>query len=242
MSAERPERNNDRGELILSAAAVIATEAYIWLLAGRARWTIVVPIALIALLWRRQSQTLDSLGLGFPAFVRSLRLWRVLWIVSALLFLLIGRHALFSVHVLLRGCVYFVWCVVQQLAFQSVVYSVFRKDLGRWAAALVAGLVFALLHSPNPVLMAGTLVWGFASGLLFDNCRSVVGLALLQVMFSSLLLWLAPYELHHGLRVGPSYYRWAAPAPAPQSRENSASRAFGRRRPAGGRLRIENPW
>ncbi len=218
MPAEPVERKQDRSQLVLSAAIVIATEGYIWLLATKARWSVVFPIALIGLLWYRQSQTISSLGLSSSAFVRSLRQWRVLWIVTALLSMFLGLGTLFRRDVLLRGCVYLVWCLLQQLAFQSVVYSVLRKHLARrLAAALVAGLVFALLHAPNPVLMAGTLIWGAASSLLFENCRSVLGLALLQVMFSSMLLWLVPYEVHHGLRVGPSYYQWTPPASGAQT-------------------------
>jgi hypothetical protein len=220
--------SSNRSELALSAAIVLATEAYIWLLASEARWTVVFPVALIALLWYRQSQTNRSLGLGFSDFVRSLRQWWVLWIVTAALFLFLGWDKLLRLDVVLRGCVYMIWCTIQQLAFQSVVYSVLRRFLPRnWVAALVAGMVFALLHAPNPVLMAGTLVWGAASSLLFENCRSVLALALLQVMFSSMLLWLVPYEVHHGLRVGPSYYRWTPPASGAQRPEKFRARALG---------------
>ncbi len=225
MPAQLVERGKDRSELVLATAVVIATEAYIWLLASKAAWSVVFPIALIVLLWCRQSQNLGSLGLRWSALVLSLRRWRALWIVTLVLFLFLGWHTLFRFSVLLRGCVYFAWCILQQLAFQSVVYSVLRKHLqSRVAAALVAGLVFALLHAPNPVLMAGTLVWGVVSCLLFESCRSVLGLALLQVMFSSMLLWLVPHEAHHGLRVGPSYYRWAAPGSGARSFEKPSLR------------------
>jgi len=197
----------------------MATAASIWLLAVGARWTVIFPILLTVLLWRRQSQTLESLGLRFSAFVLSLRQWYILWIATALLFVFLGWHILFNIRVLLRGCVYFVWCLLQQVAFQSAVYSVLRKHLRQnWAAALLAGLVFALLHAPNPVLMLATFAWGFASSVLFESCRSVLGLALLQVMLSSMLLWVVPYRLHHGLRVGPSYYRPVASQPASRSR------------------------
>ena len=232
VSAQPAQRCRDRGELFLSGAIVLATAAYIWLLATKARWTIIFPIALIALLWYRQSRTISSLGLRLSAFVLSLRQWRVLWIVTAVLFLLASWRALFNAHTLLRGCVYFVWCVLQQLAFQSVVYSVLRKHLsGRWAAGILAGLVFALLHAPNPVLMAGTLGWGVASSLLFENCRSVLGLALLQVMYSSMLVWLVPNEVHHGLHVGPSYYRWSAPASGARSMDKPSPKALGKTAP-----------
>jgi hypothetical protein len=178
------------GDLLLSILIFVTTEAYIWLLAIKARWTVVIPVALVLLLWRRQSQTPASLGLRFSS-----------------LFLFLGRHILFNTSILLRGCLYFIWCALQQLLYQSVIWAVVRKRLAsRWAAAIVSGLVFALLHIPNPVLVVGTLVWGVFSSLLFENCRSIFGLALLQVMISSMLMWVTPYHLHHGFRTGPSYY------------------------------------
>ena len=200
-------RNTNRSELAISAAIAVTTAAYIWLPARIAPWTVVFPIALVVLLWRKQSQTLDSLGLRFSSFILSLRRWRVLWILTATLFVLLGWRLLFNLNILARGSLYFAWCVVQQLVYQSVVYGVLRKTLQRrWVAALISGLVFALFHVPNPVLMVGTLFWGVLACILFENCRTVLGLALLQVMLSSMLMWLTPLQLHHRFRVGPSYY------------------------------------
>jgi len=201
-------RNSRQSELFLSAAIFAATEIYIWLAAAGARWTIVFPIALLLLLWRKQSQSAASLGLRFTTFVQSFRQWYALWIPSVALFLFLGRHILFHRNVVVRGCVYFVWCALQQALYQSVIWGVVRKSVNRrWPAAILAGLLFALLHAPNPVLMLGTLLWGIASSLLFENCRTVIGLALLQVMFSSMLLWETSYPLNRGFRTGPAYYR-----------------------------------
>jgi membrane protease YdiL (CAAX protease family) len=204
----------DKSELAQSAVIAITTAAYIWLAASKAPWAVVFPIALVLLLWRKQQQTLDSLGLRFSAFILSLSRWRVLWILAVALFLTLGWHLLFNLNILARGGIYFAWCFVQQLIYQSVVYSVLRKTMKPWAAALISGIVFALLHIPNPVLILGTLLWGVVSCLLFENCRTVLGLALLQVMFSSTLMWLTPVELHHRFRIGPSYYL-LHPVPSP---------------------------
>lgn len=199
-------RNPDKGELVLAAAIVLITEAYMWLVAASAPWTVAIPIALTLVLWFRQKQTLDSLGLGFANFVLSFRRWAVLWILIAVLFLFAGRHILFHFKILTRGVIYFIWCALQQLLYQSIVCAVLRKSVTpRWAAALVSGVIFALLHTPNPVLVPGTFVWGVASFFLFEICPSVYGLALLQVMLSSTLMWWTPIQMHHGFRVGPAY-------------------------------------
>jgi Type II CAAX prenyl endopeptidase Rce1-like len=193
-------------ELILSAATVISTAAYIWLLGAKTRCAVVLPIAFTLLLWYRQSQTIESLGLRLSTFTLSLQRWSVLWIVTAALFVMLGWNTLFNLKAVWRGGLYLVWCVLQQLVYQSVVYSVLRKYMKSSWAAITSGVVFSLLHAPNLVLMLGTLVWGTLSSMLFEDCRTVLSLALLQVMLSSMLMWLTPVQLHHRFRVGPSYY------------------------------------
>lgn len=182
------------------------TELYIWLLVSKARWFVVVPVALTFFLWRIQKQTPASLGLSASAFIRSFSQWRVLWLITIPLFLFLGRHILPDVHVLFRGVIYFVWCSVQQLLYQSVICRVVRGEVAAGAAVpLVSGFIFALLHLPNPVLVPATFIWGFCACVLFVKCRSALALALLQVMLSSMLMWLTPYQWHHGFRTGPSF-------------------------------------
>jgi membrane protease YdiL (CAAX protease family) len=201
-------RNPNGNDILLAAAIILATEAYIWLLHARAPWSVAIPIALTLLLWFRQSQTLESLGLRFSSFTLSFRQWSILWMVMAVIFLLFGWRILFHWKILERGVIYFIWCALQQLLYQSIVCTVMRKTVTpRWAAALVSALIFAVLHLPNPVLVPGTFAWGVLSFYLFENSPSVYGLALLQVMLSSLLMWSTPPRLHHLFRVGPAFYR-----------------------------------
>jgi len=86
-----------------------------------------------------------------------------------------------------------------------MIYLPLRESMPKPRAAFVTGLIFALVHWPNPVLVAGTFVWGAASALLFERRRSIWALALLQVPLSSLLLVLTPHSLNHGFRIGPFY-------------------------------------
>ena len=167
---------------------------------------VVVPIALVFVLWWKQSQTPATLGLAAGAFVRSLQQWRVLWIIVSAAFLFLGSNILWHRYILMRGGMYFVWCTVQQLLFQSVIGAVLRERLpNRWLGAGLAGLLFATLHLPNPVLVPATFFWGAFCYRVFEGCRSVFALALLQVMLSSMLLWETPYDLNRGFRTGPSY-------------------------------------
>jgi hypothetical protein len=132
----------------------------------------------------------------------------VVWIVSASLFLILGYRSLFSLAALTHGAVYFAWAAAQQIVYLSMTYLPLRDNLkSRRLAAGLAGAAFSIMHFPNPILVPATFVWGVASSLLFERCRTVWGLALLQMMLSSTLFWITPRELNRNFRIGPYYYR-----------------------------------
>jgi hypothetical protein len=196
------------------AAFFLAVLAYLWFLVLPLPWTGAALVAAVIVSWRRHRETVKSLGLGLAEFLRSFRAWWFLWVFCALLFAGIGHHALASLTAWQNGLVYFLWSAAQQTVFQSMTYLPLRHSLAdRRLAALLAGLAFALVHAPNPILVPGTLVWGVVACLLFDRCRTVWGLALLQVMLSSMLMWATPPRLHRGFRIGPYYHRFQGQPP-----------------------------
>jgi hypothetical protein len=156
--------------------------------------------------WRVHGRSARSLGFSPQAFYLSLSRWRVLWILSTLLLLLLGWRILYNPHTLEHGVAYFVWCAAQQIVLQSMIYLPLRQAFQRpWPAVLLAAFAFSIIHAPNPVLLPATFVWGAVSCVLFERLPSIWGLALLQVILSSLLLWLTPHSLNHGFRIGPIY-------------------------------------
>ena len=62
--------------------------------------------------------------------------------------------------------------------------------------------------NPNPVLVPITLVGGYILTRVFFSTRNLIPLALSQAIIGSLLTVALPFAWHHGLRVGPGYYRW----------------------------------
>jgi membrane protease YdiL (CAAX protease family) len=193
-----------------------AVLGYLWFLVIPLPWTGVVLLAAVGFSWRRRALGIAALGLGWKDLAVSLRAWRALWIVSTLAFVALGYRFVFRWSAIEGGLVYLAWSAAQQLVYQSMTYMPLRRQLRKAVlAAVLAGLAFALVHAPNPVLLPATLVWGIVSSLLFERCRSVWGLALMQVMLSSMLLWVTPPELHKGFRIGPYYYNGSTGTFAP---------------------------
>ena len=179
-----------RTDLVIGVAIFLALLGYLWFLAIPLPWSGVPLLVAIAAAWRGRSLTLRQLGLGWDDFRASGRRWRVIWVLSVSSFVLLGRQRLLGSSVFLYGTVYFAWAAVQQVAYQSMIYVPLRENLNRrWVAAGLAGIAFSALHVPNPILVPATYVWGVASSILFERCRSIWGLALLQTLFASALFW-----------------------------------------------------
>jgi hypothetical protein len=186
----------------------LALLAYLWLLAIPFPWSGVLLLLAVAVSWRRRSLTPKALGLGWNDFRASGRRWLAVWIFSVSLFMLLGYRSLFHFAALKHGAAYFAWGAAQQVVYQSMTYLPLRNNLkSRWLAAALGGAAFSIMHIPNPILVPATFVWGFASSVLFERCRTVWGLALLQTMLSSTLFWITPLELNRNFQIGPYYYR-----------------------------------
>ena len=178
----------------------------IWFLHSRYVWGDAVPglFALASLIIHR-----ESLGLGIRDFTAAFRAW---WLVLLISLIAVGMGLSLMdhpFHLLLRGMIYFAWCILQQLVYQNVVYKRVRDALGpTWRASLLSGTLFAIAHIPNPVLIPATFVWGTISTRLYESHPSVFAIALLQALFSSLLIWSTPVGWNHQFRVGPGYWTY----------------------------------
>jgi hypothetical protein len=102
---------------------------------------------------------------------------------------------------------YMAFCLLQQVALNSYLTNRLLGVMSSPAmASLLAGIIFAALHWPNPVLVPLTLIGGVAMAWLFTRDRNIIPLAIGQGILGTLVWWAFPVAWHHGLRVGPGFY------------------------------------
>lgn len=102
---------------------------------------------------------------------------------------------------------YFAFCLLQQVALNSLVHNRMLSLLrNEWLAAVLTGLIFAACHWPNPVLVPLTLIGGTVMAWMFGRVRNIIPLAVGQAILGSIVWWAFPVAWHHHLRVGPGYY------------------------------------
>jgi hypothetical protein len=192
--------------LVEALAFTAAVLLHIWVLRFRAPWTVWLLAAWAVTACVLHGETLESCGLSARRFAQAVIAWRYLWLGALLALGLVLQERVADPQLPARGALYFGWCCVQQAAYQNLVYRRLRAGMGIEAHPwLLSGLIFGLVHWPNPLLVPATAVWGAISSYLFERWPSIVALALVQLMFSSLLYELTPWEWHHGFRVGPRY-------------------------------------
>ena len=75
-------------------------------------------------------------------------------------------------------------------------------------AAFAGGLLFGVLHWPNPVLVPLTFIGGVVMCWLFARERNILPLVLGQALLGALVWWAFPLAWHHSMRVGPGYYAY----------------------------------
>ena len=186
---------------------------YIW----RLHWShpkswVVFPIWLILsfLIHRDTPKTMgwraDNVG---PAIRQGATVFAVFVLVVCVSGLLLGAIHRMPLHLTDRHRFigYFAFCMLQQIALNSYLTNRFLSALDSpKLAALFAGVIFAGLHWPNPVLVPVTLVGGVAMAWLFSKQRNILPLTLGQAILGGLIWWAFPMAWHHSMRVGPGYY------------------------------------
>jgi hypothetical protein len=203
---------------ILAAIEVVLVSSgimlYIW------RWQFVYPnfaVVLLAFLIATffiHRDSLQKLGFGSHGLISGLRVVLAPTAVFAVFLITIGLLTgafsgwTWTVDKLAGLGRYFAFCLFQQFGLQSFftnrLLTVFKRP---HAAAWVSAFIFAVFHIPNPVLIPVTLLGGYVLNRIFIDHRNIIPLAIAQAIVGSLLALILPASWHHGLRVGPGYYR-----------------------------------
>jgi hypothetical protein len=207
----------------------------IWRVDGTPRWVfLAIPAWLLLsfLLHRDTPKTLGMRGDTLPAATREAAVVQGALAAVVLIIGLVRRAPLTPPphYSLVRNLInYFAFCVVQQVAINSMLmnrmlelFGVAPKDRGRplavrafaptnesriAPAAILSGVIFGLMHWPNPLLVPFTIIGGMAMTWLFARQRNILPLAVGHAVMGMLVAWAFPLAWHHNMRVGPRFYK-----------------------------------
>jgi len=172
---------------------------------------LLTPLALV--LWRRPSW--NDLGLGLRGLIASL--WILPATVALCILAILVAQNIGTFHPLdqdLRHVGgYVLWTLYQQFLLQDYFMPRLSRIVSSDAAIAVAALLFAMAHLPNLSLAVATLVWGGVSCALFRRYRNLYILGLAQGLLGLSFAVCVPDAMHHHMRVGLGYWRYAARHP-----------------------------
>jgi len=112
---------------------------------------------------------------------------------------------------------YAIWACVQQFLLHNFfLLRLLRLLRTPTAATIVASVLFALAHLPNPILTPITILWGLAACMLFLRYRSLYPLAIAHAILGICFAITVPAALDHDMRVGHGYFTYHQHDPLPQ--------------------------
>ncbi len=183
--------------------------AYIWYVDPHApRGFTAVPIALVTVLAVWHARRERAWGFDWRALLPGLRAAALVTVPAVVLILLAGaatgtlhdrRDFLGSFGGL------FVWGGAQQWVLQTVVLREAQRVTSPRRAVVVAALLFAMVHLPNPFLTAVTFAGGLAWCAIYARYPNVVPLAISHALGTLAILHAFDEPITGRLRIGLAY-------------------------------------
>ncbi|GEM_PF-5199441 len=160
--------------------------------------------------WSKNLATLEDLGfrprLWWPGLSSALWVLGIMFF-SLMLGVIFNPRPLDLVRFFKDIGAYYIWALIQQALLLG--YFAWRFEFLRMKTktrVICVGLLFAVLHAPNPLLMVITGVGGAFSAIYFYRFRNLYVLSLAHSIIGAAVLYLPDTWTHH-LNIGPRFFR-----------------------------------
>lgn len=176
-----------------------------------------IPISLAAFSWYKRGDNLKSLGVAPDDFSKDFKLiaatFLTLWAIVMTIAVFWNPIALSNPDLLYKfgkhAVLYFFWALLQQLWCNGYFVNRLNACLKNTTlTSLLTGLLFGIIHLPNPVLFTATFIGGALSAHFFQRNRNLYWLALGHALLAVSIHKFLPPLWHHNLRIGWDFWTW----------------------------------
>ena len=198
-------------EIVSVVVSCLIAEWVVLAFVGRSKLVLAVPVALALALMisshRAYGESARDVGFRWDNFVAAVKLLLLPTVAAIVIVVLVSRNLSPRDPGRWRFLLVPLWALFQQYALQGYINRRAQIIFGTgWTSAIVVGLLFAVIHLPNPVLFALTLAGGTIWAFIYQRTPNLFALALSHAVVSVTVALLFPPEWINSLRVGFKYF------------------------------------